>query len=153
VVDTSGTERDVTLESEPVDIKVALRHSASAAIFCRADSINGFRFDKNLGLGTKFKAAEDLDLILHLLSSEANGIFSKALKIGHPLKNNTFDYFPGSIAAMRKYLRRWPILSLLMIRRLAHGAVYILTGGMRPSILALAIWAALVGTGSKPSKL
>jgi Glycosyl transferase family 2 len=127
VVDREGTENDEYSYQQRVDTNLALRKSASAAIFCRSEAILGFRFDEALGLGARYKAAEDLDLVLYMLSEKLVGIFNESLRVGHPDNGRTFEYFPGSIAAMRKHISVWPHFVILILRRLAHG---LLTGSL-----------------------
>jgi hypothetical protein len=128
VVDTDGNENSEILGGSNIDLSVALEVSASAAIFCRSKVLEQFRFDERLGLGTQIGSAEDLDLVLYMLSKGAKGKFDKSIRIGHPKKGRGMEYFPGSIAVLRKYSDVWPRAWAFMIRRLAHGVVYTIQG-------------------------
>ena len=109
VIDTNGEENSsVGFESqEAIDLETALKTAASAALFCRSESIIGYSFDEKLGLGTAIGSAEDLDLVLHLLSVHLKGVYSPNVRIGHPAKNKGMEYFPGSVAVLRKYTHIW----------------------------------------------
>lgn len=128
VIDTDGSE-DVEIQGgAEIDLSVALEVSASAAIFCKGNWLDKFKFDERLGLGAQIGSAEDLDLVLYLLTRGAKGTFEKSIRIGHPKKDRGMEYFPGSIAVLRKYTQVWPKAWAYMIRRLAHGVLYTIQG-------------------------
>jgi len=138
VVDTDGNENSEIIGGANIDLSVALEVSASAAIFCKSKSLEQFRFDERLGLGAQIGSAEDLDLVLYLLSQGAQGVFDESIRIGHPKKSRGMEYFPGSIAVLRKYSGVWPRTWAYMIRRLAHGVVFAIQGKLPPKNLVSA---------------
>lgn len=128
VIDTDGSENSEIRGGSKIDLSVALEVSASAAIFCKSNVLEQFRFDEKLGLGAQIGSAEDLDLVLYMLKRGAKGTFDKSIRIGHPKKARGMEYFPGSIAVLRKYSNVWPRAWAFMIRRLAHGVLYAAQG-------------------------
>lgn len=145
VVDMKGTEGSDFKESCPVDLALALTKSASAAMWIKSSFLANFRFDERLGLGAIFKAGEDLDLVVHVLCDGAIGLFSESIRVGHPLRDRTMEYFPGSLAVLAKYRHSkisstWPL-----IRRLSHGMIFFLTGRLSLSTLLLGFRATLEG--------
>jgi|688.fasta_scaffold23080_7 hypothetical protein len=124
VVDVEGGESASLGEVYGIHEHLALKKAASAAIFVRGKAMSGFRFSTSLGLGSKFKAGEDLDLILYMINQGKSGLWSADLRIGHPKKNRSMEYFPGSIAALSMNSRKRPAFLLLALRRWIHGFVY-----------------------------
>jgi hypothetical protein len=143
VVDTEGTEDLQTPGSSVLSLQKSLEVAASAALFCKGSALAQFKFDEKLGLGTKIGSAEDLDLVLDMLSRGLKGIHSLEVRIGHPKKNRSMEYFPGSVAVLRKYSRHWPSAWILIIRRLVHGLLFMFQGKLKPKTLATAITAVL----------
>ena len=139
VVDTDLTEYARVGIGIPLDLKLALQKTASAALFFRGDSLENFAFDTRLGLGAKYKAGEDLDLVLSRLIKGQKGVWSPDLRVGHPKKARAMEYFPGSIAALKTNSRYHPNLKFLAFRRLVHGIVFTTTGklDLRGFILGL----------------
>jgi hypothetical protein len=133
-----GTEEQSSDGHIPVDVDVALQKSASAAIWARSECLGDFRFDEKLGLGAAYRAGEDLDLVLTMLLKGSKGLFAEGLRVGHPLRDKSTEYFPGSIAVLAKHLNKnfffaWPI-----IRRLIHGMVLVFRGKLTFSSFILA---------------
>jgi hypothetical protein len=149
VVDRTGTE-ETKFNSQPIDVnpRIALRGAASAAIFCRSETMRGFLFDTQLGLGAKYRAAEDLDLIFNFISKGFRGVLFEDLRVGHPDNARTFEYFPGSVAVMRKYIKIWPKMIIWILRRIAHGLVFFLEGKLSYQTLVLTVEAGIRRNGT-----
>lgn len=107
-----------------VDLQLALRVTASAALFVSGEKIQHFRFDERLGLGAKVGSAEDLDLVLFLLQQGNKGIYTQDLRVGHPYKpQRDGQYFEGSIAALSKFYGCIPMARYSALRRTIRGII------------------------------
>lgn len=126
VIDTDKTEFARKGIGKLIDTEIALQRAASAALFFRSSVLANFKFDARLGLGARFRAGEDLDLVLTLLQEGKKGVWSPDLRIGHPKKDRGLEYFPGSIAALKLNSHKNPLLLFLGLRRLAHGCIFLL---------------------------
>ena len=144
VVDVEGGESASIGHVYSIQEQVALKKAASAAIFVRGEAMDGFRFSPSLGLGSKFKAGEDLDLILNMINEGKGGVWSPDMRIGHPKKNRSMEYFPGSIAALAMNSRKRPKFLLLALRRWIHGWVYLVQGRLSGNSLLLGFQAFFV---------
>jgi hypothetical protein len=139
VVDTDLGEYAKIGQVLQVDLQLALQKAASAALFFRGSTLKGFLFDEKLGLGSTFRAGEDLDLVLWAMRRGFDGFWTPDLRIGHPKKDRSMEYFPGSIAALRLNSRRAPLLSLLALRRLVHGILFVVQRKLSARDLLLAL--------------
>lgn len=144
VIDMEGGEYAKIGDGFAIQGKLALEHTASAAIFARSKALKEFRFSRALGLGTKFKAGEDLDLVFCMLREGQLGVWTPDLRIGHPKKNRSMEYFPGSIAALILNSRKSPLFVFFAIRRLIHGFIYFLTKRLGAPSLSLGLKAFLL---------
>ena len=142
VVDMSGTENSFMKGSAEVDLDVALQSSASAALWVNASSFGDYKFDEALGLGAKYKSGEDLDLIVLLLSEGSKGMFLNGLRVGHPARDRSMEYFPGSIAVLAKNRASKLAVCWPLARRLAHGVLLTIAGRLKVATLLLSLKAA-----------
>lgn len=132
VIDTGQKElpppRD-SWQSVSVKLDVALKHSASAALFVSGNKMKDFKFDQRLGLGAKVGSAEDLDLVLFLIRESAVGFYFDDLRVFHPYKpQRDGEYFEGSIAALSKYFGKIPLARYSAFRRLIKGLLLAVAG-------------------------
>lgn len=139
VVDTDLGEYAKIGQIFQVDLELALKNAASAALFFRGSTLEGFLFDEKLGLGASFKAGEDLDLVLSAMKEGFKGSWTPDLRIGHPKKDRSMEYFPGSIAALKLNSRGASLLKLLALRRVVHGIVFMFQRKLSPRDLLLAL--------------
>jgi len=115
-----------------VNLQLALRVTASAALFVSGESIQQFRFDERLGLGAKVGSAEDLDLVLTLLRQGNKGIFTQDLRVCHPHKpQRAGEYFEGSIAALSKFYGFIPMARYSALRRTIKGLILATLGKLQ----------------------
>lgn len=107
-----------------VDLQVALKHTASAALFISGKKMNDFVFDERLGLGANVGSAEDLDLVLYLIVMGCQGNYSTDIRVLHPYKpQRVSEYFEGSVAVLSKYFGRIPLARFSAARRIIRGFI------------------------------
>jgi len=107
-----------------IDLQVALRHTASAALFVAGKMMQDFTFDERLGLGAKVGSAEDLDLALNLIVRGCQGSYSTDIRVLHPYKpQRVNEYFEGSVAVLSKYFGKIPHARFSATRRIINGFV------------------------------
>jgi hypothetical protein len=140
VIDTGEKNYDLEqLSKQPthITLQVALKQTASAALFISGRSLRDFRFDERLGLGAKVGSAEDLDLVLNLLHKQCRGVFTSSLRVGHPYKpQRKGEYFEGSIAVLSKYFGKLPRARYSAVRRLINGLLLVARGKVQMKQIA-----------------
>lgn len=110
-----------------INLQTALSQTASAALFVSGSTFGNFKFDERLGLGAQVGSAEDLDLVLHVLSIGKRGVFSPGIRVHHPFKPaRKLEYFEGSIAALSKYFKKIKFSKYSALRRLIKGCLLVL---------------------------
>lgn len=103
----------------------------SYTIFIRFKNIEDIIFDELLGVGAKYGAGEESDMLLSLLHDGYKGKYDKNIIVYHPIKsenpNRTYSYALGSGALLKKefigrknlmYLFR--VINNLLIKPLIH---------------------------------
>lgn len=132
VIDTGQkrfAEGGSKLSSAHINLQVALRRTASAALFVSGKKMNEFTFDERLGLGSVVGSAEDLDLVLFLLRQGSSGLFNSGIRVRHPFKpQRDGEYFEGSIAVLSKYYGQIPLARYSATRRAIKGLAFGLVG-------------------------
>lgn len=126
-------------------VGLLLRHASSAALFVRRSALGDFRFDTELGLGTRIGAGEDSDFLLWLWSTHKTGSFCDEVAVNHPKKDRTQEYFAASIAVLKKHLPSNPALIIRMVRRLVSGTVRVLIGTLPTAVLRQMLLALAAG--------
>ena len=80
-------------KSTEINIRNVMHTAISFTIFVRYENIKNFRFDKQLGVGTRFGSAEESDMLLYLLKNGNNGFYHSDSFIYHPHKKETIEKF------------------------------------------------------------
>jgi glycosyltransferase involved in cell wall biosynthesis len=133
-IDKNNNKHIFRAKKNDADISVLnfLYTGISFTIFIRSPSLQLFRFDDKLGLGTKFGSGEESDLILFLLKHKNRGRYYAGRYVYHPAKEETeekaFSYGKGFGALHKKAIAEYSffILFPVFIFRLLRGIIRII---------------------------
>jgi len=101
----------------------------SFTIFVRSETVAGFSFDEQLGVGAAFGSAEESDLLLYLIKNKKKGRYHAAHYIYHPGKTETpqrvYSYSLGFGALFKKALLvyRLYLMFFIFLYRIARNIV------------------------------
>jgi glycosyltransferase involved in cell wall biosynthesis len=103
------------------DIKLSnfLSVGISFTIFIRSETIAGFSFDEQLGVGAAFGSGEESDLLLYLIKNKKKGKYHAKHYIYHPGKTENiqrvYSYSLGFGAVFKKALYVYRLYSMFFI--------------------------------------
>jgi glycosyltransferase involved in cell wall biosynthesis len=91
----------------------------SITIFARFESISGFLFDEQLGVGSTFGSGEESDLLLYLIKNKKKGRYNAGQYVYHPEKKETpqrvYSYGLGFGALFKKAIFTYHFYPMLLI--------------------------------------
>jgi glycosyltransferase involved in cell wall biosynthesis len=113
--------------SADISIYNVMLTSISFTIFVRMDVIRQFKFDEQLGIGSKYGSGEESDLILYLLKANHKGFYNANAYIYHPYKidnaERAFPYGKGfgafykKAVTIYKYYILFPVFFYLLFKQ------------------------------------
>jgi len=84
-----------SLSTKACDLSCSNIHGSSTTLFIRINKINDFTFDEKFGLGAKYHAEEENDLVLRLLKEGFKGYYSPQINfVYHPPSDLNYQDYP-----------------------------------------------------------
>jgi hypothetical protein len=131
-----------------------MRSVSSGGIFLAGSAVRAIgNFDERFGLGAPFGASEDTDYALRILAAGMRGRYrGDGQVVQHPYKaSRPSQYYIGNVAVLAKHSRRGGT-AVLLLRRLAYGALLAARGTIRPAEYLAALKAAAELLGPAPTR-
>jgi glycosyltransferase involved in cell wall biosynthesis len=131
---TSGAILNTKTKDAEISVLNFMSIGISFTIFALASAVNAFKFDEELGVGTKFGSGEESDLLLFLLRGRYRGRYHAGHYIFHPAKEETpekaFLYGNGFGAVHKKAIVKYrffvlfPVFILRIMKGIVNVVVY-----------------------------